>query len=108
MSWFRPSVRFTSHVWGRIRGKDESLIIPMPVAFFPAPVTDPRSFGGEKVLAIAAVDLVWPHDLLADTLGRVIGGHSLHIEYGRPIYQNLNGPQPEEDWRLSVGLRIQI
>jgi hypothetical protein len=32
-----------------------------------------------------------------------ICGHRLAAEFGVPVYQNLNGPQMETDWTLTVG-----
>ena len=30
-------------------------------------------------------------------------GHRLSLEFGRPVYQNLDGPQLETDWITTAG-----
>ncbi len=32
----------------------------------------------------------------------------LEVEGGLPVYQRLNGPQPEQDWQLKVALRLRF
>lgn len=55
---------------------------------------DPSLRAGERL------DLLFGFNLYA-TEGR-LAGHRLAIEAGLPVYQRLDGPQLEADWRLSV------
>jgi len=93
--WVEPSIALTYQSWGRIDGDDEDLKIPsLPVSPYPAAVTDPDKFGGEKVSV-----------QFGTTFSRSNGPlkrHSLQIEAGLPIYQSLNGPQPKEVWRFGT------
>lgn len=94
-TWLVPSIALTLQSWGRIDGEDEDLkISTLPVSPFPAAVTDPDKFGGEKI-----------NVLFGATFSRTKGplkGHSLEIEAGLPIYQSLNGPQTKEVWRFGA------
>ena len=87
MSWLEPFIKISGHLWGKINGEDIELQLAPGV--FPAPVTDPDNFGGRKILVLGG---------LSFNLPRV----RLEIEFGLPVYQNLNGPQPEEDWRINL------
>lgn len=96
--WFEAAAQMQVQRWGRIDGEDRSLRIDTPEAPapfpYPAAVTDPSKFGGTKVIAQVGANLAWP--------GRALAGHSVDIEAGLPVYQDLNGPQPKEVWRLGV------
>ncbi|MDG2048025.1 MAG: hypothetical protein P8J79_12505 [Halioglobus sp.] len=72
-----------------IHGADTSLMTAPPYPY-PAPITNPDLFGGIKIGARAGIS--W----------QVSDHYRLAIEVGKPIYQNLNGPQTEEDWRSSL------
>ena len=107
-NWFEPSVRLVTQFWGRIDGKDGALLVPGPFPF-PAPVTNPNFFGGTKVSFLVGARLSWPTGLLRDTfIARLFRHHSIEIEIGPPIYQSLNGPQPEEDLSLSLSWQWKI
>ena len=67
--------------WGNVRGGDEELN-PMVV---PTARADLR--GGRRL------------DALLELATRIYG-HQLAAEFGRPIYQDLDGPQLETDYRL--------
>jgi hypothetical protein len=69
--------------WGRIDGQDPEINPAM------SPVNDPRATGGQRLdFSVGA------NTFFGD-------GHSLGIEFGLPVYQDLNGPQMEMDWILS-------
>jgi len=72
-----------------IHGQDDSLLLGDPPTLYPASITNPDLYGGKKINA--AFGLLW----------NITKGYQLNIELGRPIYQNLNGPQPKEEWRSS-------
>ena len=75
----------------RIHGQDDRLTVN--AAFpFPASITNPALFGGEKInvelgLAYSIKDLFL-----------------VQFDIEKPLYQNLNGPQPKEQWRSSMYL----
>lgn len=107
-SWFEPSVKLVTQFWGRIDGKDGALLVPGPFPF-PAPVTNPNFFGGTKVSILAGARLSWPTGFLKDSfIARFLERQSIEIEVGPPIYQSLNGPQPEEDLSLSLSWQWRL
>jgi hypothetical protein len=75
-----------------IHGQDDSLTVPSPLFPYPAGITNPDLYGGHKVNAL--VGFSW----------KVSKGYRLNLEFGKPIYQSLNGPQPKEKWRSAIGL----
>jgi hypothetical protein len=72
-----------------IHGADTSLLVNSAYPY-PAAITNPDLFGGIKV--DARVGMSW----------EFINHYRLSVELGKPIYQNLNGPQTQEDWRSSL------
>lgn len=95
--WLEPSVKLGFHTWGRIHGEDKELKVPVPPEFpFPAAVTDPSKFGGDKLVATLGVSFSAPDD-------HMLEHQSLQLDWGGPVYQSLNGPQPKEVWRFRGG-----
>jgi len=84
----RPTAKISYQYADKIHGRDEELIVPGPFPY-PASITDPGNFGGEKV------------DI---TLGSEIGDteHSFVVQIGMPIYQDLNGVQPKETVQINI------
>ncbi len=80
---FLVSSKLTFTDWGKIDGQDPN-IDPLL-----SPAGDPAATGGTRA------------DLSLGMNGFFGGGHSLGLEFARPIYQDLNGPQMETDWILS-------
>lgn len=72
-----------------IRGRDDDLLVDGPFPF-PASITNPNLYGGRKLQMRAGVTV------------QLDERYKMTVEYGRPLYQNLNGPQPEETWRSGV------
>lgn len=83
------SVRLEGKSWGDIHDEDDDLN-PMMV---PTARTDLR--GGERLDALIGLNLVAPQGALS--------GHRLAAEFGLPVYQNLDGPQLETDYRFTLG-----
>lgn len=74
-----------------IDGQDDVLLVP--AAFiYPASITNPKYFGGNKVSFKTGVN--W----------RLSQQYSVSIYGSKPLYQNLNGPQPKENWRAGIQL----
>lgn len=83
------SLRLHGQVWEDIDGAND-VLNPMMV---PTARTDLR--GGERVDALIGANLYAPHGHLK--------GHRLAFEFGLPVYQRLDGPQLETDYRLTIG-----
>jgi len=90
LSWLSPSVGASSEIWGNITGHD----INFPGPIFPTPVTNPDLFGGQRVSATFA--------LTFSSRASDVGRHSVGLDVSVPVYQNLRGPQPEENWRANI------
>ena len=63
-----------------------------------SPVTDPRATGGTRVD-------------LSTGLNGFFGENQSHVlgaEFGIPVYQDLNGPQMETDWILSLSYQLML
>ncbi|HIF40197.1 MAG TPA: hypothetical protein EYQ74_03765 [Planctomycetes bacterium] len=70
---------------GRMKGQDPS-IDPTQ-----SPMHDPNSQGGDRVTVWAGVNYI------------ETGGHSFGFELGGPLWQDLNGPQLEQDLSYALG-----
>ena len=92
-NWLSSSVRLGVYWWSNYRG-DESAP-PPPGAI---PTADPDLRRGHTIELLAGLNLVVP-------LGP-LGDHRLAFEGGAPVYQNLDGPQLETDWRITVGWQL--
>ena len=77
------------YIWGNIHGADSQLNPAI------VPTANPSLRGGERI------DLVFGLNVYAPA-GRY-EGNRLALEVGFPVYQSLEGPQLETDWRLSAG-----
>lgn len=88
--WFEPILGARFQNWQRIDGSDPNLPAGPP---YPATVADPSRYGGEKI------------NLSVGTRFKIIGGSlagsMIEIQGALPVYQRLNGPQPEEQWQLN-------
>lgn len=73
----------------KISGRDDTLTVDAPIPY-PAGITNPALYGGRKLSARAG--FTW----------RVGGNFSITAEFGKPLYQHLNGPQPKETWRSAI------
>jgi len=86
--WISTSLRVAGSSEGKIEGMDPNIMGPVQTA-------DPDNYGGERVDLFAGVNLVGQTGDLR--------GHRLAFEIGAPVYQDLNGPQMETDWTVTVG-----
>ena len=75
-------------MWGNIDGADPELN-PAVV-----PTADPNRRGGKRVDFVLGVNVYVPK-------GR-FKGNRVAFEAGIPVYQSLDGPQLENDWRLTA------
>lgn len=79
------------HYSSAIKGQDNRLLVDGAYPY-PASITNPHFYGGKKVNI--KVGLAW----------KFSESYRLTVELGKPIYQNLNGPQPSENWRSGLQL----
>lgn len=86
--WISASARIAGETRGRISGIDAMIVAPVQTA-------DPDFQGGDRI------DLFFGFNLVGQS--GFLRGHRLALEFGFPIYQKLNGPQMETDWRMTVG-----
>lgn len=88
----KPWVAFSGRVkavsQGQIDGIDPAIIAPVQTA-------DPDNSGGEWAEALFGVNFLVENGPLA--------GNRFAIEYGVPLYRDLNGPQMETDSTLTLG-----
>ncbi|MBT4758211.1 MAG: transporter [Opitutae bacterium] len=99
--WMQPSLRIDGVAWDEISGRDPALpFFPESINPYPAAVVKPDNFGGTKLLALVGLRLKDPRGRLENTF--------LELEAGAPFYQELNGPQPSEDWRFSASFVLSF
>ena len=86
-------------VSGRLFGSREQNIHGADAALNPmmVPTADPNRRAGTRFGAGAGLNLIVPHGPLA--------GLRLAVEFGAPLYQDLDGPQLETDWTLVAGIQ---
>lgn len=86
--WVSLSGRVQAKTTGHIDGIDPLVVAPIQTA-------NPDFQGGERLDMMAGINFVSTHGAFA--------GHRLGIEFGAPVYQDLNGPQLAGDWMLTIG-----
>lgn len=87
--WLSTSLRLDYASWRNIRGNDDDLVRTL------APTADPDRRAGKRLDLLLGVNFL--------VTGGPLRGHRLAVEAGRPIYQDLDGPQLETDWMISAG-----
>lgn len=90
------SLRINGQLWGNIEGIDSSLTVPPGVN----PTADPVLRAGRRWDLLFGTNIYIP--------GSGMRGHRLSLEGGLPVYQNLDGPQLETDWMLTLGYRYAL
>ena len=89
--WLSTSLRLTGKTWGDIDGADDRLN-PMMI-----PTADPNLRSGTQINLGFGVNLYAPEGNLQ--------GSRLAMEFELPILRDLDGPQLETDWQLTLGLQ---
>jgi hypothetical protein len=94
---FSSSLRVNGQWWGNIDGSDKKLPMLAPTM---VPTADPDLRGGRRF------------DLLVGAAFKpssgFFKGQRVALEYGQPVYQNLDGPQLETDWTLTLGWQLGL
>lgn len=85
----KPLAKLQYTNWGSIRGQDDEITVPNPTFPYPAAITNPRYYGGKKVNATAGIEFPFINQIVT-------------IEISKPLYQDLNGIQYDEEMSFSV------
>jgi len=85
------SLRLDGQAWEDVDGNEKELAGPM----FMAPPADPDLQAGERVDALIGFNYIIPKGTLK--------GNRFAAEIGAPIYQRLDGPRLETDYRATIG-----
>lgn len=88
--WISTSFRVTGRTLGDIDGIDPKIVGPVQTA-------DPDFQGGERIDLALGINLAGQDGLLRGT--------RFGVEVAVPVHQDLNGPQMEGDWMVTVGLK---
>ena len=91
--WISASLRAEFDTMGKIDGRDPRIVAPVQTA-------DPNNYGGDRV------DMKFGINLLGQT--GWLHGHRVAIEASVPVLQDLNGPQMETDYAITVGWQYAI
>lgn len=92
LPWLSASFRLDGVTWGDVQGADEALDPTL------VPTADPDRRGGSRLDALLGLNVALREGPLR--------GHRLAVEVGGPVWQHLDGPQLETDWRLVVGWQV--
>ncbi len=87
--YFSGSLRLNGKRWDNIHGSDNELMPMMD------PTNQANLQAGERVDALIGINLLKPNGWGAR--------NRLGVEFGVPVYQRLDGPQLETDYRLTAG-----
>lgn len=85
------STRVKAITIGQINGRDPQVVAPVQTA-------QPNFHGGEQVDILLGANYLFT--------GETLRGHRLGIEAGFPVVRDLNGPQLETDFTLTVGWQL--
>jgi hypothetical protein len=94
---WQSSLRLDAQWWGNIDGSDKK-IPAMMIGI--VPTADPDLRAGRRVSLLVGA-------AFAPQIG-LLRGHRLALEVGRPVYQNLDGPQLETDWTAALGWQLLL
>lgn len=90
-NWISTSYRLDWSSWGNIDGADKALN-PAVV-----PTADPNLRGGDRL------DMLFGLNFYVSEGPVLVKGQRIAVEFGFPVYQDLDGPQLESDWVLWLG-----
>ena len=89
--WISNSVRLAGEHVGKIDGFDSNIAGPVQTA-------NPAFYGGDTVDVLFGVNLAGQKGWLRN--------QRVAVEFGLPLYRDLNGPQLETDYRLILGYQV--
>ncbi len=86
---FQPTIKVVFQDWRQIIGRDDEITAPNPNFPYPAGITDPKNYGGQKINLVVGGDIQ-------------VSSQVVSVEIGKPVYQNLNGVQNKEALNFSL------
>ncbi len=89
LDFMSTSLRLDFAKWGDIAGNDDTQNKAM------VPTADPGLRGGERLNAALGINFFIPRGTFKH--------NRISVEASLPVYQRLEGPQLEENWRITVG-----
>ena len=89
------SVHVNGKAWGDIHGADDKIMQTTPMGVPLVPTADPNLRGGKRLDGLLGLNY--------RALDGILKNHKFGIEAGMPLFQNLDGPQLETDWTITVG-----
>jgi len=89
------SLRLDGRTWANIDGADGRIATVNPMGVLVVPTAQTRLRAGSRLDAGLGLNIYMPEG--------VLGGHRLALEATFPVHQNLDGPQLETDWAVTVG-----
>ena len=92
--WLDVSLKGAFQSWDDIDGSDPDLNPTI------APVANPNIQGGTRSSIFLGGQLKLP--------GERFKGHTIEVEFGLPVHEDLHGPQPGQDQLISIGWRKGI
>jgi hypothetical protein len=87
--WLSGSLRVEGRAWGDIEGSDSALNPAM------VPTADPYLRSGKRIDGFAGINF--------EVASGPLHGQRLALEFGVPLWQDLDGPQLGADWVLVAG-----
>jgi len=98
IQWLSTSLRFKWKDWANYEGRDPNIARTNPMGVPLVPTAETNRRGGERLDILGGINILFPEVMgLENHLG---------LEFGVPIYQNLDGPQLESDYTFFVGWQI--
>ena len=85
---FSTSLRVSASTQDSIKARDLQIMGPVQTA-------DPNNYGGDAVDAYVGVNIFFS--------AGSFNGNRLALEVGAPLYRDINGPQMDDDWTLTIG-----
>ncbi len=92
---FQPLIKVIYQDWGHIVGRDDEITVPNLRFPYPAGITNPQNYGGQKINLVVGSDIY-------------IGKQVFTVELGAPIFQHLNGVQPKEYLHFSFNWHSRL
>jgi hypothetical protein len=89
------SLRVKGQAWDNIDGADSRIGRFNPMGVPLVSTAQPELRGGSRIDILLGANFIFQEGVLKD--------HRLAIEAGLPVQQNLDGPQLETDWSITIG-----
>ena len=93
LKWLDSYAKFDYRYTDIIHGADQEILVPGPFPN-PAPITNPKFYGGKSLRLKLGI-------VLSPESGK-FKNHKLDLSYTKPLYQDLNGIQVQEDHQIHL------